>query len=297
MKNNKLKTKKALLPYWFILPGIFFIGVFMFLPLLRVFGYSFMFYSPSRPTMTRFVFLDNFIKVLFKDPFFYQTLFTSLKWVVVEVGLQLVLGMALALLLNKTFRGRGLCRTLAFVPWAVSGVLTAILWSLLFNEHIGVLNDLLLKLGIIESKVAWLANMNTVFPSVLVAELWRGLPFFAISILAALQGISLDLYESARIDGAGTWRCFTNVTLPGIKDTLILTTLLRSVWEFNSVDLIYNLTGGGPAGQTTTLSIYIADQAIKTSNYSYGATLSVVSFLILMIFAIIYLRIGKLDEE
>ncbi len=287
---------KSKLPYIFIAPGVFFISVFMFFPLLQVLYYSFMFYSPSRPKMTRFVLFDNYINVL-ADSNFYRFLGTSVKWVILQVSLQLIFGMILALLLNKSFKGRGISRTLAFIPWAVSGVLTAILWSLLFNEHIGVLNDILLKLGLIKSKIAWVANVNTVFVSISIAELWRGLPFFTISLLAALQSIPGELYESAKIDGASSWECFTSVTVPSIKDTILVTTLLRSVWEFNSVDLIYNLTGGGPAGETTTLSMYIVDQAIKTSNYSYGATLSIYSFLILMVFAMIYMKVGGMNEE
>lgn len=239
----------------------------------------------------------NYIDLFTKDRVFPLVLRNSAKWVVSEVLLQLVIGMAFALLLNMRFRGRALIRTFIFVPWAVSGVLTATIWSLLYNQHIGVLSDFLQVTDITETRIAWLANSRTVFPSLVVAELWRGIPFFAISILAALQNIPGEIYEASRIDGASNLQCFRYITLSYIKDTIILTTLLRSVWEFNSVDLIYNLTAGGPARMTTTLSVHIMQQALTTGKYSYGATLSIISFLILMIFAAMYLKLGRFNQD
>ena len=188
-------------------------------------------------------------------------------------------------------------RALTFIPWAMSGVLTAVLWSLIYNENVGLLNDILLKTGLADASSAWLANGKLVFGSVVVAELWRGIPFFAISLLAAMQSISGDLYEAADVDGCTRWNAFRYITLPSLKDTIILTTLLRTVWEFNSVDLIYSLTGGGPVGKTTTLSILIANHATKTSNYGYGSAISVISFLILSVFALTYLKASKYGTE
>ncbi len=172
-----------------------------------------------------------------------------------------------------------------------------VLWSILFNQHFGVLNDLLAKLGIIKEPIAWLANTKFVLGSVIVAELWRGIPFFAISLLAAMQGLPDDIYEAARVDGSTKLQTFRFITLPMLKNTIVLTTLLRTIWEFNSVDLIYSLTGGGPVGKTTTLSMLIANQAIKTSNYGYGSALSVVSFAILAVIAVIYMKLSGFGKE
>src|SRR5690606_8187664 len=183
-------------------------------------------------------------------------------WVVTEVGLQLVFGLILALLLNQTFKFRGMIRAVAFIPWAISGVQASVIWSLMYNEHMGVLNDILMRLGIVDSPQAFLASTSTAFGAVVIAELWRGIPFFAITLLAGLQSIPQELYEAARVDGASRWKSFLFVTLPQLKNTIILTTLLRVVWEFNNVDLIFNLTGGGPAHSTTTLTMYIAELAV-----------------------------------
>lgn len=271
-------------------------GLIMIYPLGKVFYLSFQHYNPTKPFTNGFAGLDNFITIFTKKEF-YNALGVSAKFVACEVVLQLIFGMIVALILNQKFKGRGFFRALTFIPWALSGVLTAVLWSIMFNQHFGVFNDLLSKLGIIKEPIAWLANTKFVLGSVIVAELWRGIPFFAISLLAAMQGLPDDIYEAARVDGSTKFQTFRFITLPMLKNTIVLTTLLRTIWEFNSVDLIYSLTGGGPVGKTTTLSMLIANQAIKTSNYGYGSALSVVSFAILAVIAVIYMKLSGFGKE
>lgn len=285
------------IPYLFILPSFLIIAAFLFYPIGTVFYYSFQNYDISAPFYNSFAGLDNFIKIFTEDKLFYRSLGTSLKWVVSQVGLQLVFGMIFALLLNQTFKLRGLVRAIAFIPWAISGVLASVMWSLMYNEHMGVFNDILMKIGIISEPQAFLAGTGSAFISVVIAELWRGIPFFAITLLASLQSIPEELYEASDIDGANKWESFVHITLPHLKNTIILTTLLRVVWEFNNVDLIFNLTGGGPANSTTTLTMYIANLAIKGSDFGYGSALTVVSFILLFIFAILYLRITRFERE
>lgn len=289
-------VKKMLAPYLLLLPAILLILVFMVYPIGNVFYLSLRSYNPTKPWINGFAGLDNFKNILTGSEF-WKALGVSVKWVLSEVLLQLVFGMIIALILNQRFKGRGLFRAITFIPWAMSGVLTAVLWSLIFNENVGLLNDILMKIGLIDTPKAWVSNPGLVFGSVVTAELWRGIPFFAISLLAAMQNISGDLYEAANVDGASRIQSFIRITLPQLKDTIILTTLLRSVWEFNSVDLIYSLTGGGPVGKTTTLSILIANQATRTSNYGYGSAISVISFLLLAVFAFIYLKLSKFGGE
>ena len=290
------KEKFNFAPYILILPACLLMGLIMIYPLGKVFYLSFQHYNPTKPFTNGFAGLDNFITIFTKKEF-YNALGVSAKFVACEVVLQLIFGMIVALILNQRFKGRGFFRALTFIPWALSGVLTAVLWSILFNQHFGVLNDLLAKLGIIKEPIAWLANTKFVLGSVIVAELWRGIPFFAISLLAAMQGLPDDIYEAARVDGSTKLQTFRFITLPMLKNTIVLTTLLRTIWEFNSVDLIYSLTGGGPVGKTTTLSMLIANQAIKTSNYGYGSALSVVSFAILAVIAVIYMKLSGFGKE
>ena len=292
----KKKKKFVKAPYLLLLPTLVMITALLFFPMARIFYYSFQNYDISAPFYDSFAGLDNFVKVFTKDVYFIPSLINSLKWVVSQVGLQLLLGMGIALLLNKKFRFRGLTRGFVFVPWAISGVLTSVMWSLMYNEHMGVFNDILMKLGIIDNPQAFLASTNSAFISVVVAELWRGIPFFAVTILASLQSIPEELYEAAAMDGSSRWTSFINITLPQLKRTIVLTTLLRTVWEFNNVDLMYNLTNGGPANSTMTYAMYIAKTAVHGSDFGYGSALTVVAFLILTIIALIYLKISKFEE-
>lgn len=295
----KVKTgiaKKDMMPYLFLMPAMFFILAFLAYPLVTVFFYSLQSYDVTKIADKGFVGLENF-ENLFGDKIFYRSLGVSVKWVLVEVCSQLVFGILLALLLDKKFKGRGIYRCIVFFPWAVSGVLTSMLWSLIYNENIGLLNSICRDLGLISKNMAWLGNMKTVFKATAVAEIWRGIPFFAITILAALQNIPSDLHEACVVDGATTLQEIFLVKLPILKDTIILTTLLRAVWEFNNVDLIFTLTGGGPSYRTTTLTMYMTNMSVKIGNYGYGSTLAVIAFFILLIFAGVYLKMSGYGKE
>jgi multiple sugar transport system permease protein len=296
-KKATLKKKLDLFPYLLISPTVILTLAIMLFPILTIFSLSTQNYSMNHISQRAFIGLTNFKNIFTSDTLFRTSTLISLKWVLIEVLLQVVLGLAIALLLNQTFRGRGVVRAIIFSPWAVSGVLTTMLWILMYNESIGVINDILKKLHIISTNIAWLGNPSTVFGAVVVAELWRGLPFFAITLLAALQSVPMDIYESCAIDGCGKIRRLFFITLPFLKDTIILTTLLRCIWEFNSMDMIFTMTNGGPMNLTTTLSIYLMQTSIVQNNYGYGAALAVIVFLGLLIFSIFYMNISKYGEN
>ena len=213
-----------------------------------------------------------------------------------EVSLQLIFGMIFALILNQSFKGRGFVRTFCFAPWAVSGVLTTMLWILIYNEHIGLLNNILEVLGKVNLKKAWVQNVGTAFRSVAIAELWRGIPFFTITLLGGLQTIPLELYESAKVDGGNAWKNFWLITLPYMKESIVFATLMRSIWEFRSVDLIMTMTNGGPVRRTLTLPIYMYQTSIETGEYGYGAALTVVLFAILSVYVVIYLKANNFGK-
>lgn len=284
------------LPYLLIAPaGLLMLG-FIAYPMLSVVYYSFQHYNVAKPWRNGFAGLDNFSKIFTEDPLFWQTLAFSAKWVFVEVGLQLLFGLALALIVNQTFIGRGFARALVFSPWAVSGVLTSTIWILIYNPSTGI-SRYLADAGIGEYGTSVLSDTGTVFWAAVLAELWRGVPFFAILILADLQSVSNDLYEAASVDGASRIRRFWHITLPHLKDAIILSTLLRAVWEFNNVDLLYTLTGGGPAGVTTTLPLYVANTGIEGHDFGYASALTTVAFVILLFCSILYLRLSKFGGD
>jgi len=295
--RKNLLEREGFLAYLFVAPAILLITIFLFYPVANVFYYGFQHQNLMRPWADGFAGFDNFVNIFTNDAVFLSSLVISLRWVVAQVSLQLIFGMIVALLLNCAFRFRGIVRTVMFYPWAISGVLTAMMWNMMYHQHVGVINAILLDLGIISSHIAWLANPDFVFGSVVVAGVWRGIPFFAIMILARLQTISADIYEASDVDGASSIQKFVHITLPHLKESIILATLLRTVWEFNAVDLIMNLTNGGPARLTTTLTMYIVNTAVTDQNFGYGAALATVSFVILLVFAIVYLKISKFGQE
>jgi multiple sugar transport system permease protein len=283
-------------PYALIAPTLVLMAVFLVYPIASVGWFSLRQHTVTQPWKNGFIGFENFRRMLFEDQLFWQSLAFSAKWVVVEVGLQLVLGLVLALIVNETFVGRALARSLVFSPWAVSGVLTTGIWILLYNPSTGIFQQLA-QWGIGDPGTSVLGDPATVFPATVVTELWRGVPFFAILLLADLQTIPNDLYEAASVDGAGRWRRFVSVTLPHLRDAIVLSTLLRAVWEFNNVDLIYTLTGGGPANQTTTLPLYVARKAVDSHDFGYGSALTMAGFVILLFFSILYLRLSKFGSR
>ena len=184
MSNFYSKNAKNIFPWLLILPTLVFLGMFCFFPMIRGFGYAVTNYDRGNPKATEFVGMANFVKIFTEDKVFVKTLVTSLKWVVSQVTLQLFFGMIFALILNQKFRGRGLVRTFCFAPWAVSGVLTTMLWVLIFNEHIGLLNNVLKAVGLSHMTKAWVQNVQTAFPAVVIAEPLIGIPFVTITLIA-----------------------------------------------------------------------------------------------------------------
>ncbi len=293
LKNGNTGKRKNLFPYLLILPTLCFLGVFCFYPMIRGFGYSVTNYDRSYPGRYSFIGMKNFVEIFTEDRVFFTAVKNSVKWVAVEVVLQLFFGMIFALILNQKFKGRGLVRTFCFAPWAVSGVLTTMLWFLIYNEHIGLLNQVLGQLGLGSWQKAWVQNAGTAFRSVALAELWRGIPFFTITLLGGLQTVPTELYESARVDGGNAWKNFWLITLPFMKESIVFATLMRSIWEFRSVDLIMTMTNGGPVRRTLTLPIYMYQESIESGKYGYGAALTVILFVILSFYTVIYLKANQ----
>ncbi|MFF0205037.1 carbohydrate ABC transporter permease [Streptomyces sp. NPDC005017] len=295
-RRRRTSATPRRLPYLLIAPAALLMLGFIAYPVVSVFYYSLRDYNPTKPWRNGYAGFGNFVQILTDDPQFWDTLTFSAQWVSVEVGLQLLFGLALALIVNQTFAGRALGRALVFSPWAVSGVLTSAIWVLLYNSQTGI-TRYLADVGIGSYGTSWLSDTSTVFPAAVVADLWRGVPFFAILILADLQSVSRDLYEAAEVDGASRLQQFWHITLPHLKDAIVLSTLLRAVWEFNNVDLLYTLTGGGPAGETTTLPLYIANTSVESHDFGYASALTTVAFVILLFCSIVYLRLSKFGGE
>ncbi|PKL05746.1 MAG: sugar ABC transporter permease, partial [Spirochaetae bacterium HGW-Spirochaetae-9] len=224
-----MQRKTNIWPYLLIAPALIVVLTVVFIPVLDAIGMSFRSYDLTRPSRNGFVGLKNYVAI-FADPLFWQALWKTIVWVSVGVGFQFVFGFILALLLNRRFPGRGLVRSLSLIPWVTPGVLIGLMWRWIFDGNYGVLNDILLKLGMIQDKVPFLAQEATAFPAVILTIIWQGIPFFALMLLAGLQGIPDELYDSADVDGANGIQKFFLVTIPSLRSVIFVTTLLRIIW-------------------------------------------------------------------
>ena len=290
------RKKINLWPYLLISPALIIILTVVFIPAVNAILMSFQSYDLRRPMNIGFVGFKTYMTVL-NDQLFWQSLWKTVQWVVLGVGFQFIFGFGLALLLNKKFIGRGIARSVSLIPWVTPGVLIGLMWRWIYDGNYGVLNDILLKLGIIHEKIPFLAQQATAFPAVIVTIIWQGIPFFALMLLAGLQGIPGELYDAADVDGANGFQKLFKITIPLLKNTIFVTTLLRIIWVANSVDIIFNMTGGGPAYATQTLSVYVFNKG-NSLNLGYAATMSIMLTLVLLVVAILYLKnLFKNQEE
>lgn len=242
-----------------------------------------------------FIGFQNFKNVL-ADPSFREAAVNSFYWVFISLFFQLSIGFIVALMLRKTFRGRGIYQAMVFFPWAMSGFLIGLIWRWMYNGQTGVINDLLMKVHLIEQPIPFLADPTWAMVSVIVANIWYGITFFAIMLLAALQSIPEELYEAAKIDGANNFQQLIKITIPFIMPTIIVTTLLRVIWILNFPDLIYALTNGGPAGSTHILSTFMLEKIIYGQNYGEASAIGIIIIFILLFLSIFYLLATKFDE-
>ena len=284
-----MKEHKWIWPYLLIAPALVVVVCVVFIPVIQAVITSLQYYDLRYPTRTRWIGLQNYIDILFHDDLFWPSLKRTLLWVLFGVGFQFLFGFILALVLNQKFRFRGIVRAVSMVPWVMPGVLIGLIWRWLYDGDYGVINDLLIRMGFLDKGIAFLSRTDTALPAAILSVVWQGIPFFALMILAALQGVSTDMYEAAEIDGANFFQRLFLITVPWIKNTLYVTVLLRIIWVTNSVDIIQNMTTGGPAYATQTVGIYVYQRA-RALNLGYASALAVIMTILLLVVAIPYLR-------
>lgn len=294
---NHHKLKERLFPYILIFPAILTIFLIIVYPMVKGIYTSFHYHVLTRPDRgIQFIGLQNYVTII-KDPVFWKSLQNTFWWVCGSVGFQFLLGLASALLLNQSVRCRGLFRGLILIPWIIPGVVAGLTWAWLFNGTNGVFNDLLFKFNLIAEYIPWLGQTSTAMFAVTLTNIWKGFPFFALMLLAGLQTIPKELYESAAIDGATIFQQFKAVTLPMLRHIIIISITLRIIWTTNNVDLIFTMTKGGPGDVTNVLSIYSFMTAWSKLDFGYGTALGVTLLLILMVFAISYIRLTMRQED
>jgi multiple sugar transport system permease protein len=280
-------------PYLFVLPLLIVMLAVVVYPVLYNARVSVFDYNAARDTW-RFVGLDNFATVA-RSAQFWQSLRVTLLWVVSNVALQFVVGMAVAVALHRIRYGRGVLGGLFLVPWISSFVIVAILWMWLYHPQLGVLNDILLKLGLIAEPVAWLAYPDLAFGSLVVANSWKFFPLVMITLLAGLQTIPADYYEVAEIEGANAIQTFRQVTVPSMLPSISSAVVVAAIWAFNAFTLPFIMTGGGPLRSTEVLGLYIYKQAFTAFDFGAAAAAAIILFLLILLFVVAYLRIVR-DE-
>jgi multiple sugar transport system permease protein len=280
-------------PYLYSAPVLILIVAVMLVPLSVGLSYAFRDIQLLDPFSGGFVGFDHF-RELKADRSFRAALLNTLVWTGASVALQFTFGLILALLLNREFPGRRLVQALVFLPWAVPTFLVGLDWAWLFNPVVGPLPGWLFTLKITHDTNNLLADPGTALIGPIVGAIWWGIPFFAITILAALQSIPKDLYEAASIDGAGAFKQFRSITLPLLAPTIVITILLRTVWVANFADLIVVMTNGGPADSTQTVASYIFTTAFRRLDFGYASTIAAVLLMLLFVYALAILSLRRL---
>jgi multiple sugar transport system permease protein len=292
-----MKNKNSKILLIMLIPTFISVILLTYIPVLKGIIIAFQNYNLFNLSNIHFIGFKNFQAVFSDINFnFLHILLNTFLWVVVSLFFQFVLGFVLALLMTKPFKGRGIYSGLVFYPWALSGFAIGIIWAWMFNGQFGIINDILNKIGLIHQNIGFLSDPKYALMSVIIANIWYGIPFFAIMLLAALQSVPLEIYEAADIDGAGYFIKLFHITIPYIKPTIINTTLLRVIWIMNFPEIIYAMTSGGPANSTNILATQMINKIFNFLNYGQGSAIGIVIMSIMIIYAIIYLKITSLKE-
>lgn len=279
-------------PYLYAAPALVIIAAVMLVPLVIGISYAFRDITLLNPFSGGFIGFDHFVQ-LWSDANFWQALRNTVRWTVASVALQFFLGLVLALLLNRPFPGRSVVQALVFLPWAVPMFLSGLDFAWLFNPVVGPLPHWLYALGILSSPENILSDPDLAMWGPITANVWWGIPFFAITLLAALQSIPRDIYEAAEIDGASTWRRFVDITVPFLAPTIAITVLLRTVWIANAADLIVAMTGGGPANETQIVASYIFTEAFRGLDFGYASAVATVLLVLLLAYAFVVIMLRQ----
>ena len=275
----------------FVLPAFFLLILVLGWPAITSILYSF---QPAQAGRTGYTLASY--RALLKDPFFTTTFWNTAVFVFFSVGCHLILGLAVAMVLNTALPAKPVFRVIALLPWVVPDVVVGIIWKWMYNPIYGSLNDLLIKVGMIENPVEWLSNPKLAMMSAVLVNLWRGFPFVMLILLAGLQAIPKHLYEASAIDGASKLTQFIHVTLPGLRKMIVVALALDIVWEVRRFGLIQAMTQGGPGILTEVLSTYTYKQYFQFFRFEYASAISVVMTVVLLMISLPYIWMISQEE-
>jgi multiple sugar transport system permease protein len=282
MNLHTIRSREQRTSWILLLPALLLLLFVFAYPIARAFWLSLFTRNLGTKLQPVFSGLDNYVRMA-GDGRFWQSFWNTTVFTSASVVIELLLGLGIALVLNQRFLGRGLVRTSAILPWALPTALIALAWAWIFNDQFGVVNDILLRLGLIQNGINWLGDPTLAMIAVIFADVWKTTPFISILLLAGLQSISPDLYEAHAIDGATPWQSFRQITIPLLLPQILIALLFRFAQAFGIFDLVSVMTGGGPGGATEVVSLYIYATVMRYLDFGYGAALVVVTFLLLIV--------------
>lgn len=294
MKNKKRKTD--FFPYLMSLPAIAAISSVCLYPLLQGIYLSFTTTKLTSPDVMRFVGLNNFVRLL-SDKSFWSALWFTIVYTFVSTIMAYLMGLAVALMMNREIRGKNIVRALLLIPWVVPAVVGTTSWTWMLNDQTGIVNNLLKQLGLIDKSILFLANPVMAKVTVIAFCVWKTFPFMALVILASLQSINAEYYDASKIDGAGALQRFFYITMPMIRRESLLAVVLMIMWNFNRMDFIYLMTQGGPVNSTRVMSIYSYYTAFFRGSIGYASTISVAMMVFMSGFLLLYFRIKKNEVD
>jgi ABC-type sugar transport system permease subunit len=288
--SNDYNRRRFQMGLWFTAPAILILLAVLAYPIVASFVLSFQRIRFAGQGLShQFIGLDNYAELL-SNPLFREALFRSVYFTVVEVISVTILALLVALMLNNPLGRHAFFRVVLLVPWALAPVANAVLWKWIFNTNYGVLNAALFGLNLIDKPIVWLGSPWLALNMILLADVWKAVPFIALLLLAGLQNIPPHLYKAARLDGANTWQQFVFITLPGIKTSVVISIVLQSIWALKVFDLIYVLTHGSPADSTVLLNYLSWRETFSNLDIGYGAAIANVLFVIMFLLALVYIR-------
>ena len=293
--RNKLRKFEG---YYYVIPAIAFMFIFIFYPI--VYNVILSFKDVDVLTLLssekKFVGFNNYIEV-FKQAEFWKSLFFTCIFTVACIVVQFIGGFALAVVFNRSNVPFKIMKALMLIPYIIPVTVNGILWKFFFSTDGGFINEVLISLGIIQEGIDWLQQPATAMFSVIVANIWCGIPFFMILLSTGLANIPKDYYESARIDGATSWKQFIYITVPSLKASIQASLILGIVYTFRAFELIYVMTGGGPVNGTELLTLFSYKESFTKFEFSIGATISNILMIVLLILGFFYVRMMSDDEE
>jgi multiple sugar transport system permease protein len=287
---------KKLEPYLFIAPGIIIISVLLLYPILLNVNYGFRGMQSFSSAQAPFVGLANYLEVIRTEGFGISVV-NSIVFTAVSVLLQFGIGLPLAMLLNEALPGRGVARGLALVPWMIPTVVAALTWMWMLDGSLGIINAILVRMGVLHNYQYWLSDVRTALASVTVINIWKGIPFNLVVLLAGLQAIPKQLYEAAAIDGASGWKAFWRVTLPLLRPQFSVLLILGTIWTFRNFDLIFITTGGGPVHATEIMATLAYKYSFDFLQMGKGSAVANIMFLILMLITVLYAKFLETDTR